>query len=123
MRAIQIGDVTRLAEAVDPERIDRATGGAAQPGQCRRVTVEHGDQRRIAGERREQLLDHGVGGLAPRPPLLHRAPVLEQPVGRSDHEHPEPRQIVGERIGCLEQLRQNRAGADQGDLCARSRLA
>lgn len=38
-------DVVRLPEVIDAERVDAVAGDGAAPGEGRRVTVDHGDER------------------------------------------------------------------------------
>src|SRR5262249_39668054 len=40
---VEIADRTGLAEMLDPERAHAVTGDGAEPGERRRMTVEHGD--------------------------------------------------------------------------------
>src|SRR6185312_10474956 len=55
--AIEVGQVARLAEMLDAKRVDAMPCHGAEPGQRRRVAVEHGDERGVLAERRQQALD------------------------------------------------------------------
>ena len=57
MQAVEIRDVSRLAEALDAQGMDAVSGNGAEPGQRGRVAVDHGDERGVRGEVGEQPLD------------------------------------------------------------------
>ena len=55
--AVQVGDVPRLTEAFDAQGHNAMPSHGAEPGQCRRVPIEHGHQRRTGRELGQQPLD------------------------------------------------------------------
>src|SRR5579872_4659347 len=55
--AIEIVDRAGLAEMLDAERFHPMAAYAAEPGQRRRVSVDHSHEPAIARQRREQLFD------------------------------------------------------------------
>ena len=57
--AIEVVDGAGLAEMLDAERFQAMAAHAAEPGQRRRVSVDHGHEAAIARQRREQLFDMG----------------------------------------------------------------
>jgi hypothetical protein len=44
---VEVGDVARLAKAVDAERDDLAAGDGTEPGQGRRMEVADRDERKV----------------------------------------------------------------------------
>src|SRR5436309_745077 len=85
--AVEVGDRAGLAEMLDTERLLPVAVDAAEPGERRRVAVQHRDDAAIARELAEQALDMAgrlvVAALA-RP--LGRLPAGIEPVGRGDGE-------------------------------------
>jgi hypothetical protein len=58
--AMQVGQVARLPEMLAAKRLHTVTADAAEPGECRRVSVDHRHQRGVPSERRQQAFDGGL---------------------------------------------------------------
>ena len=99
---MEIGDVAGLAEGVDAERVDAVPGDRAEPGERRRVAVEHGDDRGVGGEPSQQPFDRrGAPGIAGDPGLAGADPTLVQAVGRGDGQEPHVRDVLAQRVDRL----------------------
>src|SRR5664279_1886802 len=68
--AIEVVDGAGLAEMLDAEGFDLVAAHAAEPAQCRRMAVDHGDEPAIARQRRQQFFDMAE--------MLRRAAVAAQ---------------------------------------------
>src|SRR5579872_7542007 len=55
--AIEVVDRAGLAEMFDPERFDPMAAHPAEPGERRRMSVDHGHEAAIARQGRKQLFD------------------------------------------------------------------
>ena len=101
MDAIEVGNVTRLAEVVDPQRIGAVAGDPAEPREARRMPVDDGDERGIRGESAEQSLD--VRPRARRSPgtgALRGRPAGVEAIGGGHGEQARPRAVLEDlRVG------------------------
>src|SRR5512132_461481 len=120
--AMQVGQVARLPEMLDAKRLDTVTADAAEPGECRRVSVDHCDQRGIPGQRRQQAFNGGLLSRRPRlPGPLRRLPASVETVGGGDREQAGVRNVLEDLIVYSERLWCDRALVDDGQLRAGSR--
>src|SRR5258707_9284487 len=109
--AIKVGEVARLAEMLDAQRVDAMPRHGAEPGQRRRMAVDEGDERRILAERREQPRD--VALLAAAQSL---EPAGMEPIGRSDREQAGAGNVLEQHLERRERLGGHRAGIGDGQL-------
>ena len=109
---------------LDAERAHAVAVDAAEPGERRRMAVDHGDEAAVARQRREQPLDmahgaaHAVGAGARR-----RRPAGIEPVGRGDREQADVAAVLADQAGRLDRLGRDRAGIGDDQLGVRPRLA
>ena len=79
--AVKVGDGPGLAEMLDAECAHAVAVDRAQPGQGRRVPVEHRHQRAMQGDHVQQALDVAAGmHKAPFAGALRRGPACIQPI-------------------------------------------
>src|ERR1700721_2098537 len=86
MVAIEVVDGAGLAEMLDAEGFDLVAAHTAEPAQCRRMAVDHGDDTAIARQRGQQLFDMAemLGSAAIAAPGARRGPARMQPVRRCE---------------------------------------
>src|SRR5579862_3490406 len=83
--AVEIVDRAGLAEMLDAERPHAMAVDRAEPGQGRRMAVEHADDAAMARQRGEQPLDMGAGmDQAALARAACRGPAGIEAVGRGD---------------------------------------
>src|SRR5580692_1975042 len=119
--AVEILDRAGLAEMLDTERPHAVAMDGAEPGQGRRMTVEHADDAAMPRHVGEQPLDVGAGvnqtALA-RP--ARRGPAGIEAVRRRDGQKPDVAAILRHQANGLDRLRRHRAGISDDDLAVRA---
>src|ERR1700677_805058 len=115
MVAVEVVDGAGLAEMLDAEGFDPVAAHAAEPTQCRRMAVDHGDDAAIPRQRRQQFLDMAemLGPAAVAAQLACRGPARMQPVRRGDRQQADIPAAFADQPDRLDRL--GRHGADIGD--------
>ena len=120
---VQIGQVARLTEVLDAERLNELAAHPAEPAERRRMAVDHRDQAGIRRQGAEQALDRGAGTRIAGPAsLLGGVPAGVQPVRRGDREQAGAGNIVQNVPVCGHRLGRHRAAVDDRQLGARRRF-
>src|SRR5215218_1789314 len=94
--AVEVGDGASLAKLLDAERAGAVAHHRAEPGQSRRVAVEHGDEAAVGRYLRQQTLDMALGvddAALPRP--LGRDPAGIEAVSRGDRQKTDVAPVLG----------------------------
>src|SRR6185312_571565 len=112
--AVEVRQIARLAEMLDAERVDAMPRHGAEPGQRRRVAVEHGDERGVLAERRQEALDLALTAAAQ---LVE--PAGMEPVGRGDRQEAGARYVLEQHVEGGERLGRHRPGISDGEVGAR----
>src|SRR5262245_40340401 len=119
--AIEVGNRAGLAEMLDAERPQAVTVHSAEPGERRRVAVEHGDHSAMGRQVGEEPLDMRAGvDEAALAGALRRGPAGIESVRRGDGEEADIAAILGHQSDRLDRLRRNRPGIGDDHLAVRS---
>ena len=114
---VELGERAGLAEMLDAERARAMAGDRAEPGQRRRVAVEHGDDAAMRRHVGEQPLDMRARmHQAALARALRRGPAGIEPVGRGDREQADVAAVLRHQADGLDRLRRDRAGIGDDDL-------
>ena len=93
---VELGDRAGLAEVLDSERPYPVTVDGAEPGECRWMAVEHGDDPAIAGEIGQKSLNVGAGvNQAALAGAQRRGPAGVETVRRGDCEQADIAAVLG----------------------------
>ena len=121
---VELRDGAGLAEMLDPERPHPVAADRSEPGQGRRMAVEHGDNAAMGRQLGEQPLDVRAGVNEAALARAHRrSPARVEPVRRGHGEQPHVAAILGDKARRLDRLRRDRARIGNNHLAIRARLA
>src|SRR5580693_6035498 len=122
--AVEVLDRAGLAEMLDAERPHAMAMDGAEPGQGRRMTVQHADDAAMPGQAGEQPLDMrtGVNQAALARPAC-RGPAGIETVRRRDGQEPDVAAIFRHQACGLDGFRSDRTGIGDDDLAVRAGLA
>ena len=118
--AVKIGNRARLAEVLDAERARSVAHHGTDPGECRRMCVDDGDQAAMGRDLGKQALDmaRGVHEASLAGPLS-RGPAGVEPVGRGHCKKANVSPVLGDQADRFDGLRGNSSGISHDDLRVR----
>src|SRR5580700_12158934 len=122
--AIEVLDRAGLAEMLDAERPHAMAVDRAEPGQGRRMTVQHADDAAMPRQAGEQPLDMGAGvnqSALARPTC--RGPAGVETVRRRDSQEPDIAAILCHQADGLDGFGGDRTGIGDDDLAVWAGLA
>ena len=109
---------------LDAERPHAMAVDRAEPGERRRMAVEHGDDAAMRRHVGQQPLDMRAGmHEAALARALRRGPAGVEPVGRGHGEQADVAAVLRHQADRLDRLRRDRAGVGDDDLAVRAGLA
>ena len=108
-----------------PSERTRWPRDAAEPGERRRMAVDHGDDAAMGRHVGEAAARYGERACASAAlaGALGRGPAGVEPVGRGDREQADIAAVLGHQPDRLDRLRRDRAGIGDDDLAVRPGLA
>ena len=122
--AIELRDRPGLAEMLDAERAHAVAAHGAEPGERRRMAVEHGDDAAMGRHLGEQPLDMAARvHQAALARAARRRPAGIEPVGGGHGEKADIAPVLRHQAHRLDRLRRDRACIRHHHLAIRPRLA
>ena len=121
---VEIPDRAGLTKMLDPERNGLMPADGAEPGQRRRMPVNHGDEFAVRRQVPHQGFDMGFGGrtaACPRP--LGGRPSRIEAVGRGHRQHAHVVPTLADRSGGPDRFGRDHPLIGDDDLAVRPRLA